>query len=953
MEINIPFRINDLYKYRNLKTENNRINLEKKKKIFNKIKNIWNKEINYLLSKDSPLKKAFIKEQLSIKANNDKSRNIKSFSIDNCENNIYTKKYEKKLLIGDENYIKKLKINKYNNLSLNKISKEKEENKNIYNYALNIMNSDFKNKNLKKNQKIIENENAHIVNLPDVKMSNMPPNSFLDVNKFFINLNACLEKAYNKYNKETINKFIKKQKKILYNNFIKKNHKNKVKIEKGEKTISYNEKNENSLEKILKIQPIITNINGNIIEYNCSYDKNSIISNGRFDNHNNSKKEDVLNEHKNMKLPNLIKQKLSNSEENRSNFYRKTFNQNYIKINFTDINSPNYIQNKNNLKYLIIKNYTNLETISQNQNFTKSQSQFSSIKNKNENDTKKYKLDINNKINILLYDIPPPNFYSKEFYYYNIFPNNCGWLIKKCFSHRTKWKECHSNQTNLFHFKWKDVITIKDYIDLGTSKKQIINHFENHSCLSNKYKMFYNFAKFCEINGIDVFKYVPFTITFDYLNYDELRLYQENFKEIFYNINNYLFENDSINNQTYNRNKIQYKHLFPLDDPKMGNKFYCEIPKSHYAGKNLWIAKAPNLNRGRCIKIFNNYNEIIQFLNEIKKGNVYQYDNIKEIGYKNEKIEDKKEYIEKKVINKIGDNDNLNTKINNEKKENNEISQNNINNKDNDKDGKIQDKNEKGDYQSDIIIIQKYIEKPFLYNGRKFDIRIWVLISHKMDVYIFKEGHLKASSVNYNINNNNSFIHLTNYSLQKYNENFSKYETGNEISFKIFQQYLNTLGEGKVFNFRELIFPKFKNIIELTTKSSKNLINQKNKKYCFEIFGYDFMMDEDKNIFLIEINTNPGLEISSEIISILVPRMIEDSLRITVDELFDTEYSEEWTEKDGSYISKYHVDGYDDKENMWEFVCNINKSNDKYICEDYYGFGYHKNYKKNKKKSKK
>ena len=953
MEINIPFRINDLYKYRNLKTENNRINLEKKKKIFNKIKNIWNKEINYLLSKDSPLKKAFIKEQLSIKANNDKSRNIKSFSIDNCENNIYTKKYEKKLLIGDENYIKKLKINKYNNLSLNKISKEKEENKNIYNYALNIMNSDFKNKNLKKNQKIIENENAHIVNLPDVKMSNMPPNSFLDVNKFFINLNACLEKAYNKYNKETINKFIKKQKKILYNNSIKKNHKNKAKIEKGEKTISYNENNENSLEKILKIQPIITNINGNIIEYNCSYDKNSIISNGRFDNHNNSKKEDVLNEHKNMKLPNLIKQKLSNSEENRSNFYRKTFNQNYIKINFTDINSPNYIQNKNNLKYLIIKNYTNLETISQNQNFTKSQSQFSSIKNKNENDTKKYKLDINNKINILLYDIPPPNFYSKEFYYYNIFPNNCGWLIKKCFSHRTKWKECHSNQTNLFHFKWKDVITIKDYIDLGTSKKQIINHFENHSCLSNKYKMFYNFAKFCEINGIDVFKYVPFTITFDYLNYDELRLYQENFKEIFYNINNYLFENDSINNQIYNRNKIQYKHLFPLDDPKMGNKFYCEIPKSHYAGKNLWIAKAPNLNRGRCIKIFNNYNEIIQFLNEIKKGNVYQYDNIKEIGYKNEKIEDKKEYIEKKVINKIGDNDNLNTKINNEKKENNEISQNNINNKDNDKDGKIQDKNEKGDYQSDIIIIQKYIEKPFLYNGRKFDIRIWVLISHKMDVYIFKEGHLKASSVNYNINNNNSFIHLTNYSLQKYNENFSKYETGNEISFKIFQQYLNTLGEGKVFNFRELIFPKFKNIIELTTKSSKNLINQKNKKYCFEIFGYDFMMDEDKNIFLIEINTNPGLEISSEIISILVPRMIEDSLRITVDELFDTEYSEEWTEKDGSYISKYHVDGYDDKENMWEFVCNINKSNDKYICEDYYGFGYHKNYKKNKKKSKK
>ena len=221
-----------------------------------------------------------------------------------------------------------------------------------------------------------------------------------------------------------------------------------------------------------------------------------------------------------------------------------------------------------------------------------------------------------------------------------------------------------------------------------------------------------------------------------------------------------------------------------------------------------------------------------------------------------------------------------------------------------------------------------------------------------MDVYIFKEGHLKASSVNYNIDNNNSFIHLTNYSLQKYNKNFSKYETGNEISFNTFQLYLNSLGD-KAFNFKELAIPKFKKIIELTTKCAKNIINPKNKNYCFEIFGYDFMMDENKNMYLIEINTNPGLEISSEIIEILVPRMIEDALRITVDDLFETDYSEEWVSEDGKYKSNFHVDGYDDKDNMWEYICNINKSNDKYICEDYYGFGYIKNSNKRKKKSKK
>ena len=214
-----------------------------------------------------------------------------------------------------------------------------------------------------------------------------------------------------------------------------------------------------------------------------------------------------------------------------------------------------------------------------------------------------------------------------------------------------------------------------------------------------------------------------------------------------------------------------------------------------------------------------------------------------------------------------------------------------------------------------------------------------------MDVYIFKEGHLKASSVNYSLDNNNSFIHLTNYSLQKYNKNFSKYEMGNEISFETFQTFLDTLGENS-FNFKETIIPKFKSIIELTTKASKTIINRSKKKYCFEIFGYDFMMDEDKNVYLIEINTNPGLEISSKIIEILVPRMIDDALRLTIDELFKTKYAENWTDENGNYKSNYHVEGYDDKENMWEFICNINRNNEKLIWEEYYGFGNPKNKRK-------
>jgi tubulin--tyrosine ligase/tubulin polyglutamylase TTLL9 len=54
---------------------------------------------------------------------------------------------------------------------------------------------------------------------------------------------------------------------------------------------------------------------------------------------------------------------------------------------------------------------------------------------------------------------------------------------------------------------------------------------------------------------------------------------------------------------------------------------------------------------------------------------------------------------------------------------------------------------------------------------------------------------------------------------------------------------------------------------------------------------------------------NPGLEISSPLISKLVPRMVDDALKLTIDAKY-------YKNKEES--SKYHVDGYDDNENMWE-----------------------------------
>lgn len=68
--------------------------------------------------------------------------------------------------------------------------------------------------------------------------------------------------------------------------------------------------------------------------------------------------------------------------------------------------------------------------------------------------------------------------------------------------------------------------------------------------------------------------------------------------------------------------------------------------------------------------------------------------------------------------------------------------------------------------------------------------------------------------------------------------------------------------------------------------SVRKKIDPFRRKNCFELFGYDFILDQDFNMWLIEINTNPCIEESSELLKIYLPRMIEDMLRLTIDQIF-------------------------------------------------------------------
>ena len=123
-------------------------------------------------------------------------------------------------------------------------------------------------------------------------------------------------------------------------------------------------------------------------------------------------------------------------------------------------------------------------------------------------------------------------------------------------------------------------------------------------------------------------------------------------------------------------------------------------------------------------------------------------------------------------------------------------------------------------------------------------------------------------------------------------------------------------------NFDKII-EGMKFLVKLSFKAVGSKLFKTQDALSFELFGYDFIIDNDFKPWILEINNNPGLCISSSVIKKIIPRMIDDAFRLTIDKVFETKYSEECIDINGKYKSRFPIEGLTDDENIFEFLCNI------------------------------
>ncbi|CAH1141105.1 unnamed protein product [Phyllotreta striolata] len=181
-------------------------------------------------------------------------------------------------------------------------------------------------------------------------------------------------------------------------------------------------------------------------------------------------------------------------------------------------------------------------------------------------------------------------------------------------------------------------------------------------------------------------------------------------------------------------------------------------------------------------------------------------------------------------------------------------------------------------------IIQKYIERPLLIYNTKFDIRQWFMISSTipLTIWIYKICYLRFSSQTYNLKKLHESIHLTNNSVQcKYRNSqqdphLPTYCMWDSNEFKAY-----LMGKGQANAYNEIIYPGMKESITAAVLMHQD--NMEKRKNSFEVYGADFILTEDFQPWLLEINANPALHASTPVTARLCPKLMEDVIKVVVD----------------------------------------------------------------------
>nr|XP_035977738.1 probable tubulin polyglutamylase TTLL9 isoform X2 [Halichoerus grypus] len=194
-------------------------------------------------------------------------------------------------------------------------------------------------------------------------------------------------------------------------------------------------------------------------------------------------------------------------------------------------------------------------------------------------------------------------------------------------------------------------------------------------------------------------------------------------------------------------------------------------------------------------------------------------------------------------------------------------------------------------------VAQRYIENPYLIGGRKFDLRVYVLVMSYLPLraWLYRDGFARFSNTRFTLSSiDDQYVHLTNVAVQKTSPDYHPKKAGSRLieapsptppgcsgpqgckwMLQRFRQYLASKHGPEAV---ETLFSDMDNIFVRSLRSVQKVIIS--DKHCFELYGYDILIDQNLKPWLLEVNASPSLTASSQEDYELKTCLLEDTLHV-------------------------------------------------------------------------
>uniref|UniRef100_A0A673ZJ37 Tubulin--tyrosine ligase-like protein 5 n=1 Tax=Salmo trutta TaxID=8032 RepID=A0A673ZJ37_SALTR len=195
------------------------------------------------------------------------------------------------------------------------------------------------------------------------------------------------------------------------------------------------------------------------------------------------------------------------------------------------------------------------------------------------------------------------------------------------------------------------------------------------------------------------------------------------------------------------------------------------------------------------------------------------------------------------------------------------------------------------------ILVSRYINNPLLIDDFKFDVRLYVLVTSydPLTIYLYEEGLARFATVKYDCgtkNIKNQFMHLTNYSVNKKSSDYVSCDDpevedyGNKWSMSAMLRYLKQEGKDTTLLMSQVEDLVIKAVLSAELQiatACKMFVPHRNN--CFELYGFDVLIDSNLKPWLLEVNLSPSLACDAPLDLKIKASMISDMFSIVGESL--------------------------------------------------------------------